>query len=48
MEGPLIGAKRTQAIEGQIDTFADAHAGVTQKQEGVTQQIIAAPKFLLD
>ena len=43
MDGPPIGTKRAQTVEGKIDTFADAHAGVTQKQQGVTQQIIAAP-----
>ena len=48
MDSPLVGAERAQAIEGEIDTFADAHAGVTEKQEGITEQVIAAQKFLLD
>jgi hypothetical protein len=48
MDGPLIGAERTQTINREIDTFTDAHAGVTQKQQGVTQQIIAASELVLD
>jgi len=48
VEGPLVGAERAQTIEREIDTFADAHAGVTQKQQGVTKQIIAASKLVLD
>src|SRR5215470_2006214 len=31
MDGPLVGAERAQTIHGEIDTFADAHAGVTEK-----------------
>ena len=41
--GPMV-----EAIEGQIDTFTDAHAGVAQQQENIAGQIIAAEQFLLD
>jgi hypothetical protein len=48
MDGPLVGAQGAQAIDGEIDTFADAHAGVTQKQQDVTGEVIAPEQFLLD
>ena len=48
VDGPLLGAERAQTIEGEIDAFADAHAGVTQKQQGIRKQVVAAPQFLLD
>ena len=48
MDGPLVGAERAQTIHGEIDTFADAHAGVTQEQQDITSQVIAAQQFLLD
>ena len=30
-EDPLVGSERAQTIERQIDTFADAHAGMTEQ-----------------
>lgn len=43
MDGLSIGTERAQAIEGKIDTFTDAHAGVTQQQD-ITQQFIPATR----
>jgi hypothetical protein len=48
MDGPLAGSERAQTIEGEIDAFSDAHAGVAEKEEGITGQVIAPPQFLLD
>ena len=31
VDGPLVGSERAQTIDRQIDTFADAHAGMTEK-----------------
>ncbi len=31
MDGPLVGPDGAQTINGEIDTFADAHAGMTEK-----------------
>ena len=48
MDGPLLGAERAQTVEREIDAFADAHAGVTQRQQDITNEVIAPPQFLLD
>src|ERR1700676_3043266 len=48
MDGPLTGAERAQTIEREVGTFADAYAGVTQKQQDVTNEVIAPQQFLLD
>jgi hypothetical protein len=48
MERPQSGREWAQAIEGQIDTLADADTGVTDEQEGVAGNIVAAQEFLLD
>jgi hypothetical protein len=47
VNGPLIGAGGAQAVEGQIGTFADAHAGVANQQKGIATQIVTAEEFLL-
>src|ERR1700730_16798349 len=47
VNGPLIGAGGAQAVEGQIGTFTDAHAGVANQQKGIATQIVAAAEFLL-
>src|SRR5438094_36362 len=47
VNGPLIRAGRAQAIEGQIGTLTDAHAGVANQQEDVAAQVIAQAEFLL-
>ena len=48
VERPLSGSDGTQAIQGEIDAFTDADAGVTDKQEGVTGDIVTAQKFLMN
>jgi hypothetical protein len=48
VDGPLAGSDCAQAIEGEIDAFADAHAGVAEKKQRITGQVIAPPQFLLD
>src|SRR6202023_149270 len=42
-----IRARRTKAVEGQIGTFTDAHAGVANQQKGISTQVVAAEEFLL-
>src|SRR5579863_7060789 len=48
LNGPLIGAGGVEAIEGQVGRFADAHAGVTEQQQDVGGEVIAAEQFLLE
>jgi hypothetical protein len=48
VDSPLVRAEGTQAIEGQIGTFADAHAGVALQQQDSAGQIVAAQQFSLD
>jgi len=47
MNRPLIRAGGAQAIDGEIGTFPDAHAGVAHQQEDIATQIVAAKEFLL-
>src|SRR6267142_339096 len=44
---PLIRAGGAQAVERQIGTFTDAHAGVANQQKDIATQIVAAEEFLL-
>ena len=48
MDDPSVGTERVQAIDRPIDTFADAHAGVTEQKESITCEIVAAVRFLPD
>jgi len=48
MDGPLTGAERAQTIKGEVGTFADAYSGVTQKQQDITDKVVAAQQFLLN
>ena len=48
MDGPLAGCECAQTIEGEIDAFPDAHAGVAEKKQRIAGQVIAALQFLLD
>ena len=47
MDGPLIRADGAKAIEGQVCTLADTHAGVAEQQKDISPQIVAAEKLLL-
>ena len=42
MDSPLIRTGGAQAVIGQVDAFADAHAGVAEQQEDISAQIVAA------
>ena len=46
--GGLAGPETAQAIERQIEAFAEAHPGVPLQQQKVARQIVAAPEFVLD
>ena len=48
MERPLSGSKQAQAVKGEIDTLADADAGIADEQQCVAGDIVAAQEFLLD
>ena len=48
MDGPLVRPDGAQTIDREVDTFADAHAGMTDKQQGITGEVIAAQQFPLD
>src|SRR6266478_2779692 len=45
VNGRLIRAGGAQAVEGQIGTFTDAHAGVANQQKGIATQIVAAEEM---
>ena len=47
VNGPLIRAGRAKAVERQIGTFTDAHAGMANQQKGIATEIVAAEEFLL-
>ena len=47
MDGPLIFRCGAQAIPGQIGALADAHAGVSNQQKGISAEIVAAHELLL-
>src|SRR5437899_1640658 len=47
MERPLSGRERAQAIEGEVDTLADADTGVADEQKNVAGHIVAAQELLL-
>ena len=48
MHGPLIRAGGAEAIVGQIDALADAHAGVTDQQKRIPAEIVAAEQLLVE
>jgi hypothetical protein len=48
VDGPLAGSDGAQAVEGEIDAFPDAYAGVTEKKQRITGEVIAPLQFLLD
>ena len=47
MNGPLVWTYGAQAVIGQVDAFADTHAGVAEQQEDISAQIVAAEELLL-
>src|ERR1700682_828585 len=48
MDGPLILAGAAQTIQRQIETFADAHAGMPQQQQRVAGPVVATQQFPVD
>jgi len=44
---PLVWPHLLQAVQRQIDAFADADSGSTDKQEGIGGQTIGSTQFLL-
>jgi hypothetical protein len=44
---PLLWAYLPQAVQTEMDAFADADAGAADEQQGVGGEIIAAAQFLL-
>ena len=42
MDCPLIRTRRMEAVIGQIGTFADSHAGMTDEEKGICSQVVAA------
>src|ERR1019366_3030582 len=48
MDGPLAGPDGAQTINREVDTLTDAHAGMTDKQQNITGEVVAAQQFLLD
>ena len=47
MNGPLVWPGGAQTVIGEIDAFADAHAGVAEQQEDISAEIVAAHELLL-
>jgi hypothetical protein len=48
MDGPLVGACGAQTVVGQVDAFADTHAGVAEQEEDISAEIVAAHELLLE
>jgi hypothetical protein len=48
VDRPRGGSECAQTIDGEIDAFPDAHAGVAEEQQGIAGEVIASPQFLLD
>ena len=47
MDGPLVGPRGAQTVIGEIDAFADAHAGRAEQEEHISAQIVATHELLL-
>ena len=48
VNGPLIRAGGVEAIEGKVGCFTNAHASVSEQQEDIGGEIVAAEQFLLE
>ena len=48
MDGPLVGACGAQAVIGQVDAFADTHAGGAEQEEDISAKIVATHELLLE
>jgi len=47
MNRPLIRTCGAETVPGQVRTLSDAHAGVTDQQEGICSEIVSAQELLL-
>ena len=47
MNRPLVWPCGAQAVIGEVDAFADTHAGVAEQQEDISAKIVAAHELLL-
>jgi isopentenyl diphosphate isomerase/L-lactate dehydrogenase-like FMN-dependent dehydrogenase len=47
MDGPLVGACGAQTVVGQVDAFADTHAGGAEQEEDISAKIVATHQLLL-
>jgi len=47
LQCPLVLSQRSQTVEGEMDTFADADSRGTSEQQGIGEQVIGTAKFLL-
>lgn len=48
VDRPLVRAYGVQAVIGEVNTLADAHAGVAEQEEDISGKIVAAHKLLLE
>ena len=48
MDRPLVRACGAQAVIGEVDALADAHAGLAEQQEDISAKIVAAHELLLE
>jgi hypothetical protein len=48
MDGPLVRPRRAQTVIGEVDAFADTHAGRAEQQEDISAEIVAAHELLLE
>ena len=47
VDGPLVRAYGVQAVIREVNTLADAHAGMAQQQEDISGKIVATHQLLL-
>ena len=47
MNRPLIRTCGAETVPGQVRTLSDAHAGVTDQQEGICSEVVSAQELLL-
>jgi hypothetical protein len=45
---PLVWTGGAQAVVGEVNTLADSHTGVSEHEEDISAQIVAAQEFLLE
>src|SRR3989442_1434781 len=48
MQRPLVRSEWPQAVQSQIDAFANADSGGAGQQKGIGRQVIGSAQFLLE